>query len=1146
MNNLISISARFTRAVHIRYDFRDLRYRLDGYVVTPLVQQTAVRILRGLESDSRERAFSITGPFGAGKSAFALFLAHFLQRTPTSRRQLLHSLHASDALNVDVPSLLAVLTPGNNGSLRQAVVQSLLDALHRARIKVPDVLQDQQIEKSVFDPVKIAELVMQIARYLKAHRHYDGLVLIIDELGQYLDYAARHNDERDLFVLQTLAETAARSGDAPVTIVTILHQAFEQYTLHAGARRRIEWAKVQGRFVDLVFQEPLSQMVRLVAAALRPAYPDPLHLQRLRWADHIVPITETLGLRPREIVHDEWRQIIFDTFPLHPMVVLALPGIVRQLAQNERSLFALLSSDEPWGLRDVVYQAQLDDIPIYRLSHLFNYVETNLGASLFARTRGRRWAEIVEARAGLGNSDPLLLDTLTVVGMLNALERAANMRACQAHVAFALTDDPTNAKIANALEALHKRQHIIYRRYRDSFVLWEGSDLDIEALMQQARHSLAERYSLSQLLLRYADTTPRIAYRHSYRTGATRAFTIRYVDINQLSKEALQHHGFAGELLHVVPADQEEMLLAEQWALHPDRQQEVSRIVILPQHVYELRDLALDVAALHTLITEHEALEHDRVARREVTSRLLEAEQALRDALNDAYGTTSRWFYRGQRQHVVNLRQIDELLSLVADTTYPLAPRIWNELIVRDSISSAAVKARRNIVEALLTRADQALLGITGYPPERAIYASIFQLGGLHRQNERGEWEIGSPRADDPLHLLPAWQALETKLSAAETSPLSLSELYRHLEQPPFGVKAGVVPLLFVAYYVARAGEVIFYEHGNYVPFADIALFERMLARPDYFAVRLCRAEGVRKVLYQRLAEVFAPQALHQRVQPALLAVALPLLRAYHQLPTYSKQTKQLSLLAQSVRQALREATAPDQLLFELLPTACQLDPFTPQDPVDLERIELFIACLRDCLHELQRAFPSLRQFIIEEVMHAFGLHGEYSAAHRELLQRYQHMLAVVNDPQIHALGVRLETAPTDGESWAISLAALVVKRPPEQWHDADIPVFQTAIAELARRFRATEEMIFTVPSTLSERDRIRISIMNGKGEVSRVIYLNHNDNVCQLREELYALFTRYASVGAEQQLSVLAEVAQQLLIGEKRLVEGSADANEA
>lgn len=107
----LAIAPRFTRAVHIRRDFRDLRYRLDGYQVTPLVRQLAGRIVAGLEAGSGERAFSVVGPFGSGKSAFGLFVAHFLQRGGASRRQLLGSLKVADAaalLPLDAPSLLAV------------------------------------------------------------------------------------------------------------------------------------------------------------------------------------------------------------------------------------------------------------------------------------------------------------------------------------------------------------------------------------------------------------------------------------------------------------------------------------------------------------------------------------------------------------------------------------------------------------------------------------------------------------------------------------------------------------------------------------------------------------------------------------------------------------------------------------------------------------------------------------------------------------------------------------------------------------------------------------------------------------------------------------------------------------------------------
>lgn len=126
------VASRFTRAIHIRRDFRDLRYRLDGYQVTPLVRQAAGRILAGLNSGNTERAFSIVGPFGSGKSAFGLFIAHFLQRREASRRQLLNSLKVIDdaaLLPLDAPCLLAVLVPGNNSSLRHAVLASLRESL---------------------------------------------------------------------------------------------------------------------------------------------------------------------------------------------------------------------------------------------------------------------------------------------------------------------------------------------------------------------------------------------------------------------------------------------------------------------------------------------------------------------------------------------------------------------------------------------------------------------------------------------------------------------------------------------------------------------------------------------------------------------------------------------------------------------------------------------------------------------------------------------------------------------------------------------------------------------------------------------------------------------------------------------------------
>jgi hypothetical protein len=1143
-HSILAVAPRFTRAVHIRRDFRDLRHRLDGYQVTPLVRQVAARVLAGLAPGSQERAFSVVGPFGSGKSAFGLFLAHFLQREASKRHRLLDSLKVLEAgplLALDTPSLLAILVPGNNSSLRRAILESLGAALDGQRLKTPalDGLRQQldaALHDTALDPLRVAELLAEAARALRAHGRFAGLLLLIDELGQYLDYAACQDEERDLFVLQSLAEAAARSAEAPVLVVTILHQAFERYTLHAGATRRLEWAKVQGRYVDLPFQEPASQMLRMVARALGPGQKDRLRATREDWAARLAPAADALGLRPAEIGAQEWQQILADSYPIHPTVLLALPSLFRQLAQNERSLFAFLHSDEPWGLRDVARPApQAEALPIYRLPHLFAYVEASLGPGLFGRARGQRWSELAEARTALANGDPLQTDVLTAVGTLGALERASGLRASQAQIAFALRDSSEDGTVADALLALQNRRLLAYRRHRDSYIIWEGSDLDIDAMAQEARRDLGERLSLTGLLQRHADTTPRIARRHSYRSGATRTFALRYVDATQLEGNPPAPAGFDGELLHVVPADEEELERAERWASAPARRAETARITVLPRRVRELRELLLDVAALRLLLDERAELEHDRAARREVAGRLIEAQQALAYVIAETYGgERGRWFYRQERQTLASARQIDELLSEAADATYPLAPRVWNELIVRRQLSSAAAKARRNLVEALLERVGEERLGLLGYPPERAIYESVLRAGGLHRQDEAGAWRIGPPPAEDPLRLRPAWEALEQLLEGEAPEPQPLAALFDTLEAPPLGVKAGLTPLLFVALYVARAGEITLYERGNYVPEPDIATFERLLTRPEQFGVRLSRAEGARRLVYERLARALAPRALQQPVQPALLAVAKALLRLLRALPAYSTQTRRVSKRAQALRQALREARSPDALLFESLPLACDLPPFRADEPADEGRVEAFALALREGLQELQQAYPQLVGSIAGSIREAFGLRAPGTGARAELRARQALIAETSNDPLLRALGVRLETADPDGEAWVESLAALVARKPPELWSDADLPAFEVALADLGRRFRAAEELALVARVVPAEAPLLRVGIANGQGELSRVLHMADDDPALRaLREELTAALARHAGLTAEQRAAALATLLQALLEAE-------------
>lgn len=215
---------------------------------------------------------------------------------------------------------------------------------------------------------------------------------------------------------------------------------------------------------------------------LRPEGWDGLRAERAAWAERVAPAAVALGLRPPELEREQWRELLAACYPLHPMTLAALPWLLQQLGQHERSLLALLHGEEPHGLRDALRGAPAHGpTPIYRLTQLYAYVEARGGPGRFDQAQGRRWAALAEARALLGDAFPHMLAALTVVGMIGALEGPAGLRASREQVAFALADATDNAEaeqVWDALDALERRGLIAYRRDLDCYLIRGGGGPD--------------------------------------------------------------------------------------------------------------------------------------------------------------------------------------------------------------------------------------------------------------------------------------------------------------------------------------------------------------------------------------------------------------------------------------------------------------------------------------------------------------------------------------------------------------------------------------------------------------------------------------------------------------------------------------------
>lgn len=527
LDKLIAVNSRFARSVSITRDAQR-GDALDGYILTPNGHDILRRLVFALRGDSSTRAWSLTGPFGSGKSSFGLLTAQLLSADDRIRQHARKFLTSADPalsemcfgqgspLAKKAWRLLPVLVTGSRQPLEKALAASLASSLRAVAVRgrPPQIIDRLERLVTQKEPVgtAIVGLFEEANEYLeRSGSETSGLLLIVDELGKFLEFGASNPEQGDVFVLQELAEAATRSK-RPFLFITILHQALDRYADHMSPGRRAEWAKVQGRFEDVAFEERSEQLLRLLSHAIRQEAPD-ADLKPLRKQAKTLGLEAfIIGIRAGAMPAAELQECLAGCYPLHPLTAVVLGPLFRQLAQNERSLFAFLASSEPFGFQEFLLANTVKG-GAYRLDCLYDYVMASLGPSLFAQHRGKLWSEVQTALDRLHDASETEIRLAKTIGLLQALGPAAGIPASAAVLRAALRGVATDAQVDEGLNTLSKKSVVVFRRHTGSYALWEGSDVDIEDRLLAARRSVEREQSLAEFLKRQVPPQPLIARR---------------------------------------------------------------------------------------------------------------------------------------------------------------------------------------------------------------------------------------------------------------------------------------------------------------------------------------------------------------------------------------------------------------------------------------------------------------------------------------------------------------------------------------------------------------------------------------------------------------------------------------------------------
>ena len=227
----VGIDRRFARSARIDADLNGTP-PLVGYVLQASVEKS-LTTLAASQIDSRQGAFTWTGPYGGGKSSAALLLANLIAGNPANRKI------AAGLAGKSLTALYGQAFPPKNG--RWDVI-----AVTGSRVRLRDAVVDSAAQALAWDAtqteaVRASDEILIDALLAAAVSNRGGLLLILDELGKMLEHEALEGG--DVHLLQDLAEHASRS-DGRLVVIGILHQSFDQYAARASRDSRQECAKV--------------------------------------------------------------------------------------------------------------------------------------------------------------------------------------------------------------------------------------------------------------------------------------------------------------------------------------------------------------------------------------------------------------------------------------------------------------------------------------------------------------------------------------------------------------------------------------------------------------------------------------------------------------------------------------------------------------------------------------------------------------------------------------------------------------------------------------------------------------------------------------------------------------------------------------
>jgi hypothetical protein len=981
------MATKFTTSINI---IRDSERELN-YIPTP----NAIRVVNQIAADFKKgiRSFNIIGSYGTGKSAF---LWAFQQSITGKKKHF--GINLLPNANIEFINIV-----GEYKSIKEAFAETF------------EVKNNRQLSENIFSEI--------FNKYHDLGKKNPILFIVIDEFGKFLEYASQNEPEKELYFVQQLAEFA-NNPDANIVLFTTVHQNFDAYALSLTQAQKQEWAKVKGRYREITFNEPVEQLLFLAAEHINKKPSTAKASKEISKAVDLLVKSKAFNVN-----EDYIAEIAEKLYPLDSIAAYILTISLQKYGQNERSLFSFLESTDHTGL----YQHSLTKDSFYTIADVYEYLIFNYYSFLNSRYNPdfSAWKSIKTAlekvEAQYDNNVKEYSTIIKSIGLLNVSSQAGSTLDKSFLVSYA--EKCLGIKNASSLiEDLEKIKIILYRNYSKRFVLFEGTDLDIQTALFEAEGKIEDVKDVVTLLNKHYQLPPVVAKKVMYETGTPRLFEYKISEfpINDIP---------AGEIDGFINLIFNEKNISTEIKQHSASNAEAV-LYCYYKNSKAIKDLLFEIEKTKKVINENS---DDKVAVRELNNIVLHQQNLLtHKILNNFNGSKSDvvWFFKGEAITITNKKIFNSKLSTICDTVYNKTPIFNNELVNKHKISASIHTAKRNYFKALVTYWDKPQLGFQSdkFPPEKTIYLTLLENNNisLYADEIANDYKPNSKNRFDEL-----WKLSLQFLDSAKTSRRKLSEFVELLSQRPFKVKQGVIDFWLPSFLFIKRDDFALFGEQGYIPFITDEVLDLMVKNPDEFEIKTFAIEGVKLNIFNSYRLFLNQNSKEKLSNTNFIETIKPFLTFYKDLPEYSKNTKRLSKEALEIRKAISNSKDPEKTFFEDFPTALGYSINAIQE--SKKDLQKYVVKLQSAIKDLRTCYDEL--IIRVELFIQADIIGEdipFEEYKESLQDRYKKLRRHLLLPNQRIFVQRLDSQIDDKKAWLNSLAQALINTTLDKMKDED------------------------------------------------------------------------------------------------------------